>query len=449
MADYSIGTIIETTGSVHEKFSGTWNMDDGNGINVSGIYSDSEITNGGNFNLKKQLGMRESSSSQNVLDTQKTMSYSSGHSGGHLMAEEFMSFADERRFNNTAASICFSDPYNESSNGFHEQTASFSINNAKQVSLSSSGRYSAGSLDYSINTGEPGNRSSIGLDGTLKTQFEGKTITNGHETRLYDRTLISGIIESFSRIYHGGETQELSGISSSTGSMMEKTLVTTQFINNNTIPGSIIQGDSVYSADMMSNGGRTMVTRQVTGGEKISAERIITYKSEGNRSIQASEHAFTSRFQLPETGFNNPVCVFAGPPLEPDNSQYAPYKEASAKTGVAGVSSAQISSSTILGDISDSYLPNLEYRAKIEVPIGFDASLVERMQDTDEDGRFEDLNGNGNLDMQDLVLLFQNFRWIGESNISARIDFNQNGRADYADIVTIFQAMNRNSADIS
>lgn len=65
------------------------------------------------------------------------------------------------------------------------------------------------------------------------------------------------------------------------------------------------------------------------------------------------------------------------------------------------------------------------------------------MKDTDNDGRFEDLNGNGHLDMNDLVLLFQNFRWIGESNISLRIDFNNNGRADYADIVTIFNAMNQ------
>ncbi|OQB37465.1 MAG: hypothetical protein BWY05_00787 [Euryarchaeota archaeon ADurb.Bin165] len=80
------------------------------------------------------------------------------------------------------------------------------------------------------------------------------------------------------------------------------------------------------------------------------------------------------------------------------------------------------------------------------IPAGFNESLIQGMRDNDDDGRFEDLNGNGRLDMHDLVLLFQNFRWIGESNLSSRIDFNNNGRADFADIVTLFNYLNKSQS---
>jgi len=121
----------------------------------------------------------------------------------------------------------------------------------------------------------------------------------------------------------------------------------------------------------------------------------------------------------------------------------SPYKEASAETGVAGVSSAKITSSTNIGGNQNADGLNLEYRANIMIPAGFNESLIQGMRDNDDDGRFEDLNGNGRLDMHDLVLLFQNFRWIGESNLSSRIDFNNNGRADFADIVTLFNYLNK------
>ena len=46
-ADYSIGTIIEATGPVRDSFTGTFSQADGNGTNVSGVYSIQSLTNGG------------------------------------------------------------------------------------------------------------------------------------------------------------------------------------------------------------------------------------------------------------------------------------------------------------------------------------------------------------------------------------------------------------------
>jgi hypothetical protein len=124
-----------------------------------------------------------------------------------------------------------------------------------------------------------------------------------------------------------------------------------------------------------------------------------------------------------------PACALGG--TISSGEEKSPYKQASAQTGIAGVSSARISSTTRISDPERSDELNLEYNANVMIPIGFNASMVQEMKDTD---------------MHDLVLLFQNFRWIGESNLSLRIDFNKNGRADYADIVTIFNSMNQTSS---
>lgn len=440
-ADYSIGTVIETTGMVHEKFSGNWHSQEDNSTNISGVYTDSEITNGGNFSIYKKIGLTDSTSTSPKFETQKLMQYSSVD-GAHLSANELLLSSSDSLSNISSDSICFKDPYNGSSFYAQEQLASTSVTNTKELMFSSGGRYSDGILDYSIQTGEPGNDTIIGLDGTIRTRFEGKTESASDVKTLYDRSLVSGLISKFYRTYHGGDTFEMTGLTSAKGSISEKTVMTEKYISNVSIPGSIVFGTSVYSSDMLTNGGNTSVQKQVTGSDGITAERMITYNSEGDRSIQVSEHAITSRFQLPETGYGNPVCVFAGPTPAPHDSDISsPYKESSAKTGITGVSSAMISSTTVIGNPSVSDMKNLEYRADISIPIGFNKSMVQEMKDTDDDGKFEDLNGNEHLDMHDLVLLFQNFRWIGESNISTRVDFNKNGRADYADIVTIFHAM--------
>ncbi|MCA1917297.1 MAG: hypothetical protein LDL35_13010, partial [Methanospirillum hungatei] len=213
---------------------------------------------------------------------------------------------------------------------------------------------------------------------------------------------------------------------------------------NDTTSGKISSGTAVYAQDVMTNGGKTHETRQISGSGSISSERLVEYTSDGDRSIQASEHVVATRMSEGQEDSGTPACALGG--TISSGEEKSPYKQASAQTGIAGVSSARISSTTRISDPERSDELNLEYNANVMIPIGFNASMVQEMKDTDNDGRFEDLNGNGRLDMHDLVLLFQNFRWIGESNLSLRIDFNKNGRADYADIVTIFNSMNQTSS---
>lgn len=55
------------------------------------------------------------------------------------------------------------------------------------------------------------------------------------------------------------------------------------------------------------------------------------------------------------------------------------------------------------------------------------------------DGRYEDLNGNGKLDAQDVTLFFQHFSWLQEQGYNDAFDFNENGALDLGDIQALFE----------
>jgi PKD repeat protein len=55
--------------------------------------------------------------------------------------------------------------------------------------------------------------------------------------------------------------------------------------------------------------------------------------------------------------------------------------------------------------------------------------------DLDNDGVFEDINGNGRLDFNDVVALFEN---LADAEVQFQ-DVNENGRIDFDDIVELFE----------
>jgi PKD repeat protein len=75
----------------------------------------------------------------------------------------------------------------------------------------------------------------------------------------------------------------------------------------------------------------------------------------------------------------------------------------------------------------------------VEYPDAFPGKSL-MPSDPDQDGRFEDLNGNERLDFEDVVTYFQNMGWI-RGNVAVGIaiyDFNGNGVIDFADLVALF-----------
>jgi PKD repeat protein len=61
--------------------------------------------------------------------------------------------------------------------------------------------------------------------------------------------------------------------------------------------------------------------------------------------------------------------------------------------------------------------------------------------DPDLDGRYEDTNGNGDPDFDDVVVFFKNIEWIIENEPDAAFDFNGSGSVGFEDVVQLFKEM--------
>ncbi|MEN6342651.1 MAG: PKD domain-containing protein [Methanospirillum sp.] len=58
--------------------------------------------------------------------------------------------------------------------------------------------------------------------------------------------------------------------------------------------------------------------------------------------------------------------------------------------------------------------------------------------DTNGDGMYDDLNGNGRADFADVVLYFNQMTWIAANEPVTAFDCNGNGRIDFADVAWLF-----------
>jgi PKD repeat protein len=61
--------------------------------------------------------------------------------------------------------------------------------------------------------------------------------------------------------------------------------------------------------------------------------------------------------------------------------------------------------------------------------------------DPDGDGIYEDMNGNGYKDFNDVVLFFKQMEWVQANEPVALFDFNSNGYIDFNDIVRLFKEL--------
>ena len=59
--------------------------------------------------------------------------------------------------------------------------------------------------------------------------------------------------------------------------------------------------------------------------------------------------------------------------------------------------------------------------------------------DPDGDDLYEDLNGNGNKDFNDVVIFFKNMNWIAANQQVHYFDYNGNGNFDFNDVVRLFK----------
>jgi len=62
-------------------------------------------------------------------------------------------------------------------------------------------------------------------------------------------------------------------------------------------------------------------------------------------------------------------------------------------------------------------------------------------RDLNNDGLYEDINGNGVPDFNDVVIFFNQMEWITDNEPVGAFDFNKNGRIDFNDIVIVFNEL--------
>ncbi|MEN6342625.1 MAG: dockerin type I domain-containing protein [Methanospirillum sp.] len=72
------------------------------------------------------------------------------------------------------------------------------------------------------------------------------------------------------------------------------------------------------------------------------------------------------------------------------------------------------------------------------VPVIAVAGGGEPPTDTNGDGIYDDVNGNGRLDFADVVLFFNQMTWIAGNEPVTAFDCNRNGRIDFSDVVWLF-----------
>jgi hypothetical protein len=58
--------------------------------------------------------------------------------------------------------------------------------------------------------------------------------------------------------------------------------------------------------------------------------------------------------------------------------------------------------------------------------------------DTDGDGQYDDVNGNGRTDFADVVLFFNQMAWLAANEPVPAFDFTRNDRIDFPDVVWLF-----------
>ena len=58
--------------------------------------------------------------------------------------------------------------------------------------------------------------------------------------------------------------------------------------------------------------------------------------------------------------------------------------------------------------------------------------------DPDNDGLYQDVNGNGRTDFADVTILFNNLGEVASSYPTTAFDFNENARIDYSDVIVLY-----------
>jgi len=89
--------------------------------------------------------------------------------------------------------------------------------------------------------------------------------------------------------------------------------------------------------------------------------------------------------------------------------------------------------------LSVSHIVRIEiYPAPVPLPA---PPLTVEPRDLNGDGRYEDVNGNGQRDFAEIVLYFNQMTWIAANEPIKAFDYNANGQIEFADVRWLFETL--------
>ena len=453
-AEISIGTIIDTKGMVDDSTTISMTDEDRDNNNSAMVYRDTQMTNGGSLQLTKEVrssgksGMIQGSESSGSIESQKVLSYNAEGTGGHISTGESVMThtsmdTESRGVSGSACTLSSGDSSGDAgSQQVRTSAASLDLVSGSALQIATRTRISPTDLSYSVTA----NRSTASGQNTGSTMISSSftsNLQNSEEVnRVSGRSMVSGLFDLFTRVYHAGNEASIQEQTIASGMVGSKTVAEHSYEKvNNSVIRQGMTGTQVYADDVLTNGGNFSETRSLTAGDSTESKRVITYEANGSNAMQTEERVVAVQ-ELPSqsSSSSGAVCVFAQGDSIGLNDTAS--QTVAASSLLFGVESAQITSTARLdiGKENNGIKPvNIDYKADITSPLLFDTFIIESMKDPDNDGLFEDLNGNGHRDMQDLVLLFKNFEGLSKSSYSIRFDYNQNGRVDLADFTLAFK----------
>ena len=138
---------------------------------------------------------------------------------------------------------------------------------------------------------------------------------------------------------------------------------------------------------------------------------VVVFGGETNANINPDQQNDAWRLETASSTARNPVHVYTK----------------------AGSYDAALRAYNDVGSASMKWTAYINVTAVLAVPGG-----TALPTDTDGDGLYDDVNGNGRKDFADVVLYFNQMTWIAANEPVAAFDYNGNGRVDFADVVWLF-----------
>jgi hypothetical protein len=441
-AAVSIDTIIDTVGMVDDQTTisfGTGTFSNGSSL----MYRDSSLSNGGEMKLTKSVDSGGKDRDSPSVSAQKVLRYDAAGTGSHLSAHEGASVRSAGQAGSDGSPACtLASGSSADTNRSHSASASLDIVGATSLQLSTSTRISPGDLQYRVSANNLPVSGNYSGPATIVSSFTYGSETPAEMARVSDRSMVSGLFDLFNRVYHATNGATIQAETRASGMVSSKTVAEHTYERVNSSRSSDgWSGSSVYAADILANGGSVDETRSLSTKSEVTSQRVVTYRANGSYAMQSEEGVTAVKaVNQGSDSINGAGCVFAGG--DDSGSGSISYQSVHASSQLFGVDSSQSSSTARIdmGSRRNGTLPlTVDYRADITSPVQFDAMIVQVMTDPDKDGKYEDLNGNGRRDLQDLVLLFRNFEWLSKSSLSPRFDFNGNRRVDLADLTRAFK----------